>query len=476
MDFSLITQSPEIRPLVQEGALERAFHDALFPRMLFRGEATPVLFPGNVGDSMIFTGVGLRKSKQKPLSAGTDPVPSKQPYEQWSMTIEKYADTDDVDLPTSYVAIANQFLRAAHQMGLGAAQSMNRVVRNRLYAAALSGSTVAISSDGSTPQSGTSLYVNSINGFTRARRPDLSTGSPVRFDPVSANNPLKIKLWDNGAEVSRLVTGATADNAGDETGPGTLTLSVGTTSVAHRAYVIADDRSAIVRPGGGNSVVDVGSGDVWKLAQWREAVAKMWNNNVSEFPDGCFHCHMDPISQTQIFADAEFQRLNTGLPDYVLYKQFCLGQFLGTLAFRNSECPQPATVDLATVTPPAVPFDENDPFPGELYSTGLSTTGVEIHRPLFLGQGLIHEYYIDLIGGAFLSEAGVTGRTGQFRITNNAIEVNTDRVQLIIRAPLDRLQDQVSVSWKFCGDWPARTDITTGGAERYKRSVVVEHA
>ena len=77
--FSTITQSPMIRALVQDGLLERAFHDALFPRILFRGEAEAVIFPGNVGDTLIFTGAGLIPPKQAPLKPGTDPTPSTWP-------------------------------------------------------------------------------------------------------------------------------------------------------------------------------------------------------------------------------------------------------------------------------------------------------------------------------------------------------------------------------------------------------------
>ncbi len=60
-DFSTILQTPQIRAIVQENILERAFHDALFPRLLFRGEATVQNYPLNVGDSMVFTGAGLIK-------------------------------------------------------------------------------------------------------------------------------------------------------------------------------------------------------------------------------------------------------------------------------------------------------------------------------------------------------------------------------------------------------------------------------
>jgi hypothetical protein len=188
VDFSVIAQDPTIRALVQENILERAFHDALFPRLLFRGEVTPQVWPANVGDTMVFTGAGLIKPKLKPLLPGTDPVPSTYQSEQWAATLHQYGDTIDTHMPSSITAIANLFLRNAHQLGMSAGQSLNRIPRNSMYNAALSGHTVA---DG-TQVGATTLRVKRLNGFTRARRPDLPLGSPVRFDAVSTNNPLAI--------------------------------------------------------------------------------------------------------------------------------------------------------------------------------------------------------------------------------------------------------------------------------------------
>jgi len=464
-DFSTIIQTPEIRSLVQESILERAFHDALFPRLLFRGEATPVLWPANVGDSMVFSGVGLIKPKMRPLTPGSDPQPSTYSSEQWTAMLAQYADTIDTHMPTSIMAIANLFLRNAQQLGLSAAQTMNRLPRNRLYNAALSGWTVA---DGG-PQSGTSLRVKRINGFTRARRPDLPAGSPVRFDTVSTNNPLPITLFDSAAAVTRNVIGFSPDTAGDEVGPGVLTLDVGTTAVADRAYVYAQDATSIVRVGGGNKVDDVGSSDLLRLSNIRAAVARFWTSNVPEQPDGRFHCHLDPTSQAQIFADDEFQRLLTALPDYYMYRQFAIGELLNCVFFRNSECPLAETVDGGLTAT----FSQDDNFAGELFNNGNASTGVKVHRPLFVGQGLLHEYYQDLAG--LITEAGITGKVAEPRITNNGIEVFSERIQLIIRAPLNRLQDSVSTSWKAIADWPARTDATTGDRARYKRTIAIEH-
>jgi hypothetical protein len=461
-DFSTIIQTPEIRQLVQENILERAFHDALFPRQLFRSSVTPVEWPANVGDTMLFTGVGLIKPKLRPLTPGQDPTPSTYQKEQWGAQLQQYADSVDIHMPTSVVAIASLFYRDAQQLGLGAAQTLNRLVRNRMYNAALSGWTVA---DGA--QTGvTTLRVKRLNGFTKARRPDLSTGSPVRFDTVSANNPLKVHVFSSSADASRTVTGFAADNPGDETGPGTITLNSAVT-VLDRAYVYAEDATGIVRVGGGLKVDDVGNTDLIKLQDLRSAVSRFRQQNVPVMSDGRFHMHMDPSTENQLFSDDEFQRLNRSLPDYYMYKDFAIGELLNTVMFRNSENPLPETVGDGTST-----FSLDDPFAGELWNTGVNT-GVKIHRAVLAGQGGIFEYWQNL--AQLITEAGVTGKVGSSQITNNGIEVNTDRVQLILRAALNRLQDMVAASWKFIGDWPVRTDVSTGDAARFKRLLVIEH-
>lgn len=462
-DFSTILQAPEIRALVQENILERAFHDALFPRLMFRGEATPQIWPANVGDTMVFTGTGLIKPKQKPLVPGTDPTPSTYQSEQWTAQLNQYADTVDTHMPTSITAIANLFLRNAQQLGLSAGQTLNRIPRNRMYNAALSGHTVADGAQGPT----TSLLVKRINGFTRARRPDLPNGSPVRYDTVSTNNPLAIVVA--GTPVN--VIGFSPAIPGDEVGPGTLTLSAAVT-VLDRDPVLATDRTSLVRIGGGDAVDNLGPTDLMNLSAIRSAVARFWQQNVPEHTDGRFHMHLDPVSQAQVFGDPEFQRLLTSLPDYFMYRQFALGEILGTVVFRNSECPLPETVEGGLTGA----FTEDDPFAGELTNDGAAPSGtnITVHRPLLVGQGLLYEYYQDL--SQLITEAGVTGRVGEPSITNNGIEVMTDRVQLLIRSPLNRLQDLVSTSWKFIGDWPVRTDVTTGDLARYKRCLVIEHA
>ncbi len=112
-DFSIILQSPEVRQIVQENILERSFHDALFPRLMFRGEASPVPWPAGIGDTQIFSAPGLIPVDTRPLVPGQDPVPASYPMEQWTAQLQQYAGTIDTHMPTSMVAIVNLFRRGA---------------------------------------------------------------------------------------------------------------------------------------------------------------------------------------------------------------------------------------------------------------------------------------------------------------------------------------------------------------------------
>lgn len=463
-DFSTILQTPQVRAVVQSNMLERAFHDALFPRMLFRGEATPVEWPQNVGDTMIFSAPGLIPVDMRPTAPGTDPAPTTYSVEQWQAQIQQYSGSIDTHMPTSIAAIVDLFMRNAHQLGMQASQTLNRKVRNVLYAAGLSGHTVIDGGVGAV----TTFRVKRLNGFTRARNPNTVGASVVKFDTVSSSNPLAIKIFDNATEKDRNVTGFTPDTPGDEYGPGSLTIDVALVNCLDRAYVLAVDRTYMVRVGGGNSVDSVGSTDLPTLADVRSAISHFWEQNVPEHPDMRFHAHIDPVSQAKVFNDAEFQRLLTALPDYYVYKQFALGEMLSTVFLRNSECPIPSTV----VGGLTAAFDDRDPFVGELYNGGV-VTGTKIHRMLFTAQGGVMEYYQNL--DALITEAGLMGAIAEPRIVNNGIEIMSDRIQMIIRGPLNRLQDQVATSWKFIGDWPVRSDAATGDAARYKRVLCVEH-
>src|SRR5262245_42196590 len=99
MDFSIISQSPKIREIVQQRVLQRGFHDSLFPGLLYRGEASYELFPGNLGDTMVFSQGGLIEPDLEPLVPGTEPDDVTYDLEQWSATVQQYARSIPTHMP-----------------------------------------------------------------------------------------------------------------------------------------------------------------------------------------------------------------------------------------------------------------------------------------------------------------------------------------------------------------------------------------
>lgn len=465
LDFSIIAQDPGTREIVQQGMLERAFHDALFPQLLYRSEYVDQDFGGNLGDSRIFSAPGLIKPKTRPLQPTVDPLPSTFGYEQWETQLQQYGDTIDTYMPSNYAAIASLLLRNAQQLGMSAGQAMNLLARDTAFNAAMAGTTVADGQFTGLTGNANHIRVVRLNGFTTARNSGLAGGSQARYGAVSSNNPLAIKFVNStGDKVAAKVVAFTPDNAGDVYGPGVLTLDgiSGTHTLSDRGAVLSNDRTDSVQVGGGNSIDSLTPNSIVNPSDIRAIVAKMRTMKVPTMADGTFHCHIDPIGEAQVFSNPEVQRMLTALPDYYMYQEFAIGKYLGTSFIRNSVSPTPETVEGGDTAS----YSMDEQFGGEVY-TGGTPDGTPVHRALFFGGGGLVEYYTDL--GALITEAGITGKVGKFQITNNGITVLTDRVQLLVRAPLNRMQDQIATTWKFIGSHVARTDGAAGLPPRYKR-------
>lgn len=436
---------------IQDRTLQRVFRDSLFPRLLFRMEAQVELWPVNLGTNTTFTRAGLIRPTTRPLTPGVDPTPKTYGLEQWEATAMKFGDSIDTNMPTSYVTLASQYLRNMHQLGLSAGQSMNRVVRDKGYNAYVAGNTVT---DVAATSGANTLHVANLNGFTR----QLYNGRPAL---VSSTNPVVITIPLLGTTHS--ITAFTPDTTGDEIHGGTITITpaIGA-DVASRSSVLANTRSRVIYSGGGTSVDDLSSVDAFAVRDIRAAVAQLRFNNVPPHEDGMYHCHLDPVSESQVFADNEFQRLNQSMPDYIHYRRFALATFAGVVFYRNNEVPSVQTCDTDSATGNTHGFEL------------LNGATVTLHRPIFTGQGWIEEKYLD--ESRYISEAGVMGKIGEFAVTNGGVQVMTERVRLILRSPMDRLQETTASTWSFSGDWPVPSDqLGPGSPATFKRSVVCVH-
>jgi hypothetical protein len=447
--------NPSLLSAIQDRTLVRTFLDALYPRLLYRGEAAPEMWPVNLGANQTFTRTGLMRPSTRPLQANQDPTPKGYDVEQWEATALQYGDSIDTHMPTSYVSLASTYLRNMHQLGLHAGQSLNRTVRDKLYNAYTAGNTVTSAAVGA----GVTVPVVSLNGFTRK----LLNGRPT---PISAANPLPVTLISGGIPTLRNAVAFTPTLGGDEIHGGTLTLDVAHGGLAARDIVLAANRARVINSGGSASIDGISAGDQFTMADIRASVAQMRSDNAPTHEDGTYHCHLDPQSESQVFGDNEFQRLNQSIPDYIHYREFALASLAGVTFYRNTEAPLNATVD-------------QDPMYGftyapEIFNVPPAGSPIEIHRPIFTAAGSIEEKYLD--ESKYISEAGVIGKIGEFAVQNNGMQVMTERIRLILRAPLDRLQQQTSASWSFSGDWPIPTDETTKSSPAsFKRAVVVQH-
>lgn len=461
MPASIFITDAATRALVQEGLLERLFRDALFPELLYRKDFTVEPWTDQA-QHVVKTRAGLLHPALVKLAPKTDPTPQTYEMEQMDAFIEHYGATIDTDIVVSGLALSDLLIRDVKTLGLQAGQSINRLARNRLFEGALYGQTVT-----TTTGAGTTKRVPFLNGFTRAFNPNTR-----KYELVSNTNRLRAYFWNatNSAFDQVEIVGFTPDIEGDECGPGTITLASSYTSTA-RQPLISSAASYIVRAGGGYSVDAIGPSDVLTLADIRSAVARLRQMNVQPFEDGYYHVHIDPVCESQLLGDPKVIELFRGTKfETDEYGRFILGAAVGCKFYRNNESPNTTTVQ--------TPYGTNgDCFPGEL----TNASGVPIHRTLVIGQEAGIEYWKDAIT---VTEAGVTGKIGRWNVTNNGLVVNVDRIQMVMRAPLDRLQRVVSTSWSFFGGHLIMQDHLRPGAayseggfagsSRYKRLVVIE--
>jgi hypothetical protein len=454
---------PVILNMIQEGVLERALHDGLYPKLQFRSEALAEEWGSNSGTEMFMSRAGLLTPSTDPIPAGTDPTPKSVSYEQWSASLKRYADSVDTHIPTAVVANSNLFLSNINQQGAQAGQTVNRLARNALFRAYLSGHTLTTAIIGA---AAVQIPVASLNGFTDV----VLMGINARPEAVSPARPLPITIGVGAAAIVRNVIGFVPNDATDPNGPGTLFIdvAVGGAGFAARTVVRSAFAPRIIRSGGGASIDAITAIDTFNFQMIINGVAWLRRNNVPPHSDGFYHAHLSPMSNAQIFADAAWQTLHQGAPDHVRYKEGWIGTIAQNAFIENNEIPDPTNSGALTAT------GANAQYAKGIGAEVTNNAGIDIGFVIMTGKGAMYEKWLD--ESKYVTEAGMNGKVGDFDVVSNGVQVNTERVRLYIRAPMDRLGDVVSSTWSITTDFPIPSDISAGGAERFKRAVVLAHA
>jgi hypothetical protein len=157
----------------------------------------------------------------------------------------------------------------------------------------------------------------------------------------------------------------------------------------------------------------------------------------------------------------------------VIYKEGFIGTISGVMFFMNQQSPDITNVSGAGQVLPSTGLLAKHGI--EIGADVVNKDGVQVGRTILTGKGAMYERYMD--ESAYMSEAGVTGKIGEFSVVNNGISILTERIRFVLRAPIDRIQQVVSASWTLSTAFPVPSDITANSSPaKFKRAVVLEHA
>lgn len=429
-----------LQPIIQQGFLEREFEQAMRSRLGYRACADREDIAVGIGETLTKTRAGLRPSVTTPVPPNTNTnfdnglSPGSWGVEQYTISINHYAATTDLNMVTSRVGIASQFLQNAYVNGEQAARSLDELARNALFNAYLGGNTRVRTTLGS---SGPAVSVDDIRGFQTAFVNGVQ-------QTVSSSNPLSVTV---GSDVYTLV-GVVADTTNVSGAPngisGVLTFSSNVMVADGTAgnSVIAASASVIVRPSQCTNTELLTAGDMLTMSCLLDAVAKLRVNAVPEI-DGVYNCYLDPVSARQLFADPDFKQLFQGATSAnQVFRQGMTNDFLGLRFISTTETfvqPHPTLPD------------------------------VMIRRPIICGQGA-------------LVEGDFAGMGASDVAPENSIVSIVNGVAMVTREPIDRLQQIIAQSWYWIGGFCAPSDTTTNPLTvptatnaTFKRAIVVEH-
>ncbi len=429
-----------LQPIIQQGFLEREFSQALRSRLGYRACADRVKIAVGIGETLTKTRAGLKPSVTTPLAPASNTnfdnglTPTTWGVEQYSITINLYAATTDLNVVTERVGIASQFLQNAYVNGEQAARSLDELSRNALFGAYLGGNTRVRST---LTAAGPTVSVDDIRGFQNVFVNGIQTA-------VSAGNPMTVTI---GTDLYTLI-GATPDTVNLSTSPtgvsGILTLS-GSVTISDATAgntVTAANGSTIVRASDRGNTSLITASDTLTMSNLLDAVAALRLNAVPEI-DGAYNCYLDPVSSRQLFADPDFKQLFQGATSAnQVFKKGMTNDFLGLRFVPTTE---------AFVQPhPTLP-------------------GLMVRRPVICGQGA-------LIEGDF------AGMASSDIAPADSIVTLVDGIAMVTREAIDRLQQIIAQSWYWIGGYCAPTDTTTNPTTvptatnaAYKRAVIVEH-
>ncbi|MDE2024856.1 MAG: DUF4043 domain-containing protein, partial [Patescibacteria group bacterium] len=446
---------------IQQNFLERAFVEALLNVLAYREIADKEVFPGRIGDTITKTRVGLMIPNIVPLNPNTntnlDNGLSPQQYsdEQYTLAVYQYPQlAPDINLIDDETTIAAFAMKNAENLGIAQATALDRIARNALFQAYMSGNTVLTQSLTNTVQN-----VDDTRGFQTV----VVNGS---VQPVSNTNQLPVFVNGVLNYVVAYTNDATNISSAASTGgtSGTITLASSVTGTAGQT-VIGQFAPLIIRPNARTSTAAIQSTDLLNMTVILAAVSQLRNNAVPKIR-GAYNLYLNSTSMNELFQDPEFQILNRGVStrDPVYENAWVYEMFLDVRFIMTTE----TFVQLPQASAPVA-------------------VAQTIQRPIICGAGCLVEGMftrgLDAIKN-MNSKLGV-GDMQTFPTVYNVLgeEFSKQGFYMYMRPPLDRLAQIISQSSNYIGGFTVPTDVTTNPSiiptasnAYYKRAVIIETA
>lgn len=427
-----------LQPAIQKNFLDREFKTGLESVAVYRSVADQEIFPANIGETVTKTRKGLKAPVTTPLNPSNNTgldnglTPTTWTLEQYNLGVDMYGDTIDLNMVTQRVGIEDQFLHNAYTNGVQSAQSIDRLARNALNAAYMSGNSrvkVALGAANAT------IQVDDIRGFT-------STIVNGAVTPIGSGVTMSVQVGSNIYTLqSFTIDGSNSSSIaalGGVSGTLTFATQVSVGDGALNSPVVGAYAPTILRPNARSTTAGVLSTDLFSMSIALDAVTQLRNNAVPQIA-GRYNCYLDNTSARQLFADPDFKLLYQGSNAATEFSNARVVELLDLRFLPTTEAIQ-------------------------------QTNGnVKVRRPIVVGAGALVE--------------GVFEDTAYSNVAQkNAIVNVIDGVAMVTRPPMDRLAQVVGQSWYYIGGFSVPTDVTanqtiipTASNAMFKRAVMIEH-
>ncbi len=439
--MSIANLPAALQGIIQAGYLERKFYEGLMSTRAYRMIADREMFPNGIGQTVTKTRIGLKA----PVTVYSNPsqntgldngmTPTYATMEQYTLAINQLDATTDLNLIGDKVQIARLFTQNARINGVQASQSLDRVARNSLFAAYLSGNTRLTATLGSPD---TTIAVDDVRGFQQVLVNGVMT-------PISGSATQTVLIDDNtyvqsGVSID-LVNVSTLAFMGGISGTLTFTTNVSTNDATLGKPVVGQYAPTIIRPNARLTTRNLTTTDFLTMSVLHDAVTQLRNNAVPDI-DGAYNIYLDSTSMRQIYNDPEFQILYRGQYDADAYKRARIIELLDMRFISTTEAPQQILANASAVN-------------------------VNVHRPIVCGAGALIEGDFEGMRDSLQSD--------------NAILDMVDGIVQVTRPPIDRLAQNVTQSWYWVGGFCVPTDYTanqniipTANSSYFKRAVAIE--